>query len=170
MGIQVGPECDTEAVQILDRGGRRYSVARASASDVPALAALLADDVLGARRESSDLRSYLAAFQEIDRDPNQLLVAVRDDDNNVVGTMQLTLIPGLARAGAKRLQIEGVRLAATTRGTGLGTALFEWAHEYGQRHGAVLAQLTTDKTRTEAHRFYDRLGYRDSHVGYKRAL
>jgi GNAT superfamily N-acetyltransferase len=157
-------------MQVLDRRGRRYSVARASASDVPALAALLADDALGVRRESTDLRSYLVAFQEIDRDPHQLLLAVRDEDDNVVGTMQLTLIPGLARAGAKRLQIEGVRLAAKTRGTGLGTALFEWAHEYGQRQGAVLAQLTTDKTRTDAHRFYDRLGYRASHEGYKRAL
>lgn len=157
-------------MEVIDRGGRRYSVARASESDVPALAALLADDALGARRESSDLEPYLMAFREIDRDPNQLLVAVRDPDDNLVGTMQLTLIPGLARAGSKRLQIEGVRLAAATRGSGLGTALFEWAHRYGQRHGAVLAQLTTDKTRTDAHRFYDRLGYRASHEGYKRPL
>ncbi|HEY6932249.1 MAG TPA: GNAT family N-acetyltransferase [Marmoricola sp.] len=134
------------------------------------MAALLADDALGARRESSDLEPYLMAFREIDRDPNQLLVAVRDPHDNLVGTMQLTLIPGLARAGSKRLQIEGVRLAAATRGSGLGTALFEWAHRYGQRHGAVLAQLTTDKTRTDAHRFYDRLGYRASHEGYKRPL
>jgi GNAT superfamily N-acetyltransferase len=157
-------------VEVIDRGGRRYSVARASESDVPALAALLADDALGARRESSDLEPYLMAFREIDRDPNQLLVAVRDPNDKLVGTMQLTLIPGLARAGSKRLQIEGVRLAAATRGSGLGTALFEWAHRYGQRHGAVLAQLTTDKTRTDAHRFYDRLGYRASHEGYKRPL
>lgn len=157
-------------MEVIDRGGRRYSVARASESDVPALAALLADDALGARRESSDLEPYLMAFREIDRDPNQLLVAVRDPNDKLVGTMQLTLIPGLARAGSKRLQIEGVRLAAATRGSGLGTALFEWAHRYGQRHGAVLAQLTTDKTRTDAHRFYDRLGYRASHEGYKRPL
>jgi GNAT superfamily N-acetyltransferase len=157
-------------VDVLELGGRRYIVARARESDVPALAALLADDVLGAQRESTDVEPYLRAFQEIDRDPNQLLVAVRDADDNLVGTMQLTLIPGLARAGAKRLQIEGVRLASTARGTGLGTALFDWAHEYGQRHGAALSQLTTDKTRSDAHRFYGRVGYRASHEGYKRPL
>ena len=169
-GVPVRLRWDTGTVEVLDLGGSRYHVARASESDVPALAALLADDVLGAERESTDVEPYLVAFQEIDRDRNQLLVAVRDADDNLVGTMQLTLIPGLARAGAKRLQIEGVRLAATTRGTGLGTALFEWAHEYGYRHGAALVQLTTDKTRTDAHRFYDRLGYRASHEGFKRPL
>ena len=84
--------------------------------------------------------------------------------------MQLTLIPGLGRAGAKRLQIEAVRLAATTRGTGLGTALFQSAHGYGHRQGAALVQLITDKTRTDAHRFYDRLGYRASHESFKRPL
>jgi GNAT superfamily N-acetyltransferase len=157
-------------VDVIDHGGHRYSVARARESDVSALAALLAEDPLGAQRESTDVEPYLAAFQEIDRDPNQLLVAIRDGEDKLVGTMQLTLIPGLARAGAKRLQIEGVRLAASRRGTGLGTALLEWAHEYGHRHGAVLAQLTTDKTRTDAHRFYDRLGYQASHEGYKRPL
>ena len=157
-------------MEILDLEGRRFNVARASESDVPALVALLADDVLGAQRESTDVEPYSVAFQEIDRDQNQLLVAVRDADGNLVGTMQLTLIPGLARAGAKRLQIEGVRLSSSTRGTGLGTALFEWAHEYGHRHGATLAQMTTDKTRTDAHRFYDRLGYRASHEGFKRPL
>jgi GNAT superfamily N-acetyltransferase len=161
---------DTETVEVIDRGGRRYCVARASESDVPALAALLADDALGAQRESTEVQPYLAAFQEIDRDPNQLLLAVRDEDDELVGTMQLTLIPCLARAGAKRLQIEGVRLAAGRRGTGLGAALFEWAHDYGYRHGAVLAQLTTDKARTDAHRFYGRLGYQASHEGYKRPL
>lgn len=148
----------------------RFSLARAVESDLPALVALLADDVLGAHRESLDLEPYAAAFREIDHDPNQLLVAVRDGEDTLVGTMQLTLIPGLSRAGAKRLQIEGVRLASGVRGTGLGTALFEWAHEHGRRHGAVLAQLTTDKTRTDAHRFYDALGYQPSHEGFKRSL
>jgi GNAT superfamily N-acetyltransferase len=130
----------------------------------------LADDARGAQRESTEVEPYWAAFQEIDRHPNQLLVAVRDGDDNLVATMQLTLIPCLARAGAKRLQIGGVRLASSRRGTGLGTALFEWAHEHGHRHGAVLAQLTTDKTRSDAHRSYDRLGYQASHEGYKRPL
>ena len=84
--------------------------------------------------------------------------------------MQLTLVSGLARAASKRLQIEAVRLAPDARGGGLGTALFDWAHEYGRQHGAAIAQLTSDKSRTDAHRFYDKVGYTASHEGFKRAL
>jgi GNAT superfamily N-acetyltransferase len=157
-------------VDALEAGGRRFTVDRATESDVPDLVALLADDVLGAGRESKAVDPYLTAFREIDSDPRQYLAAVRDADGDLVGTMQLTLIPGLARGGAKRLQIEAVRLASSTRGTGLGTALFEWAHAYGHEHGATLAQLTTDKTRIDAHRFYERLDYQASHEGYKRPL
>jgi len=157
-------------METLDFDGRRFIVARATESDVPALAALLADDVLGAQRESTDMERYAAAFREIDLDPNNFLATVRDAQAKLVGTLQLTLIPGLSRGGTKRLQIEGVRLASSTRGTGLGTALLEWAHEYGRRHGASLSQLTTDKTRTGAHRFYDSLGYQATHAGYKRPL
>ncbi len=161
---------DDAAVNTLFVGERRFAVTRARASDVAALVELLADDVLGKDRESSELDPYFAAFAEIDEDPHQLLVAVRDDAGVVVGTMQLTLLPGLARGGAKRLQIEAVRLAPSVRGGGLGTALFEWAHEYGRQHGAIVAQLTSDKSRTDAHRFYGRLGYTASHEGFKRSL
>lgn len=148
----------------------QFSLRRAVEADLPALVALLADDVLGAQREAADLDPYRAAFHDIDRDPNQLLVTVRDREDTLVGTLQLTLIPGLSRAGAKRLQIEGVRLASGHRGSGLGTALFEWVHAFGRRHGAVLAQLTSDKTRTDALRFYAALGYEASHEGFKRVL
>lgn len=148
----------------------QYVLTRAVEADLPALVALLADDVLGAQRESPDLEPYRAAFHDIDRDPNQLLVTVRDREDNLVGTVQLTLIPGLSRAGARRLQIEGVRLASSVRGSGLGTALFEWVHAFGRRHGAVLAQLTSDKTRADAQRFYAALGYEASHEGFKRPL
>ena len=150
--------------------GRRYRIARATEPDVPALVALLADDPLGATRESASEAPYLEAFREIDADPHQLLVVVTDDEGAVVGTMQLTTIPGLARGGAKRLQIEAVRLAEGVRGGGLGTALFEWAHDHGRSQGAVIAQLTSDGSRTAAHRFYERLGYEASHRGFKRAL
>lgn len=150
--------------------GHRFAVGRAEVDDVPALVALLADDPLGMARESSEMDPYVQAFREIDGDPNQLLIAVRDDSGNVVGTMQLTLIPGLARAGVKRLQIEAVRIAADARGAGLGRALLDWAHDYGRAHGATLAQLTSDKTRTDAHRFYERAGYEASHEGFKRQL
>lgn len=162
--------CDAWPVESIDLDGRRFEIARATESDIPALVALLADDKLGAHRESTDLERYRKAFEEIDKDPRQLLLAVRDHDGELVATMQLTIVPGLARGGAKRLQIEAVRLASRTRSCGLGTALFEWAHQYGRRHGASLAQLTSDKTRTDAHRFYDRLGYQASHEGFKRPL
>ena len=119
---------------------------------------------------------YARAFALIDADPNQLLVAVTEAavqdhaGSTVVGTLQLSLLPSLSRQGTLRLQIEAVRIGAAAQGVGLGTAVFEWAHEYGRRFGAGLAQLTTDKSRTDAQRFYDRLGYVASHEGLKRPL
>lgn len=147
--------------------GQSFVLDRASLADLPAIVALLRDDPLGAARESDDLAVYEQAFRTIDADPNQFLVAVRGADGEVVGTMQLTLIPGLARQAATRLQIEGVRIAARARGIGLGSAMFAWAHEYGRSRQAKLAQLTTDKARGDARRFYARLGYRASHEGLK---
>jgi GNAT superfamily N-acetyltransferase len=132
--------------------------------------ALLADDPVGAQRETDDLAVYHRAFELIDREPSQLLAAVRSPEGDLVGTMQLTIIPGLARGAALRLQIEAVRVAATARGGGLGAVMFRWAHDYGRRHGARLAQLTSDKTRVDAHRFYAGLGYEATHEGLKLAL
>jgi GNAT superfamily N-acetyltransferase len=157
-------------MESLDVGGERFTIARAEVRDLPALVQLLADDSLGSSRESEDLGPYEAAFREIDSDPNQFLLVVRDDADAIVGTMQLTVIPGLARAGTKRLLIEAVRLGSGSRGSGLGAALFRWAHDYGREHGATLAQLTSDKARVDAHRFYERLGYVASHEGFKLAL
>lgn len=154
----------------IEAGGERFTVARARRDDVVALVALLGDDVLGATRESTDLGPYLVAFDEIAADPHQFLAVVRDGDGAVCGTCQLTLIPGLARGGTKHLQVEAVRIAASQRGKGLGEAMFEWAHRHGREHGATLAQLTSDKQRGDAHRFYDRLGYVATHEGYKRTL
>jgi GNAT superfamily N-acetyltransferase len=148
----------------------RFDLARAVETDLPALVALLSDDPLGAGRETTSMGPYLAAFREIDADDHQLLLVVRSESTDIVGTMQLTLVPGLARGGAKRLLIEAVRLASSVRGGGLGAALFDLAHGYGRDHGAHLAQLTSDKSRTGAHRFYRRLGYEPSHEGFKRAL
>jgi len=148
----------------------RFDLRRAVEADLPALVELLADDPLGQAREATTLEPYRAAFREIDADDHQLLLVVRSETTAIVGTMQLTLIPGLARGGAKRLLIEAVRLAANVRGGGLGAALFDWAHGYGRDHGARLAQLTSDKSRTDAHRFYRGLGYEPSHEGFKRPL
>lgn len=116
---------------------------------------------------AADLGPYQRAFEQIRQDPRNFLIVVRDADGVVTATMQLTLIPGLSRGGASRLQIEAVRVADRHRGIGLGTSLFTWAHDHGRRHGARLAQLTTDKARPEAHRFYASLGYQTSHEGMK---
>ena len=143
---------------------------RAAAEDLPELVALLADDVLGREREAEHFAPYARALDAIDRDPAHLLLAARDGDGHLVATMQLTLLPSLSRGGATRLQIEAVRVAGRTRGGGLGTALMAWALDWGREHGAELAQLTTDRTRPDAHRFYERLGFTPSHVGFKLAL
>ncbi|MFD5049726.1 GNAT family N-acetyltransferase [Streptomyces tendae] len=142
----------------------------ATAEDVPAVVAMLADDPLGAQRESpDDLEPYLAAFERLTTDPNQhLVVAVRD--GRVVGTLQLTIVPGLSRRGATRSIIEGVRIHGDDRGSGLGTQLIEWAIDESRRQDCSLVQLTSDKTRTDAHRFYERLGFTASHTGFKLQL
>ncbi|MGW2170912.1 N-acetyltransferase family protein [Streptomyces sp. NPDC001705] len=145
-------------------------IRRTTAADLPAVVAMLADDPLGAQRESpDDLDRYLAALERLDADPNQhVVVAVRD--SRVVGTLQLTIVPGLSRRGATRSIIEGVRIHADERGSGLGTQLIEWAIDESRRQGCRLVQLTSDKTRTDAHRFYERLGFSSSHTGFKLQL
>ncbi|MET8031647.1 GNAT family N-acetyltransferase [Streptomyces sp. NPDC005345] len=142
----------------------------AVAADVHAIVAMLADDPLGAQRESpDDLTPYLDALKRLSADPNQhLVVAVRE--SRVVGTLQLTVIPGLSRKGATRSIIEAVRIHADERGSGLGTQLIEWAIDESRRQGCQLVQLTSDASRTDAHRFYERLGFEASHVGFKLAL
>ncbi|MGV9562437.1 N-acetyltransferase family protein [Streptomyces sp. NPDC003480] len=145
-------------------------IRRALTDDVPAIVALLADDPLGAQRESpDDLTPYLAALDRVNRDPNQhLMVAVRDA--RVIGTLQLTIIPGLSRKGANRSLIEAVRIHADERGNGLGARLIEWAIDESRRLNCQLVQLTSDTSRTDAHRFYERLGFEPSHVGFKLRL
>ncbi|MGW6908795.1 MULTISPECIES: GNAT family N-acetyltransferase [unclassified Streptomyces] len=135
--------------------------------DIPAIVGMLADDPLGAQRESlDDLTPYRAAFERLSSDPNQhLVVAVRE--GRVVGTLQLTVIPGLSRRGSTRSIIEAVRIHADERGSGLGTQLIEWAIDESRRQNCQLVQLTSDKSRTDAHRFYERLGFTSSHMGFK---
>ncbi|MFC0601743.1 GNAT family N-acetyltransferase [Streptomyces palmae] len=147
-----------------------FVIRPATADDIPDIVAMLADDELGARRESpDDLAPYRAAFERIATDPQQrLVVAVRE--GRTVGTLQLTLIPGLSRRGATRSIIEGVRIHADERGSGLGTLLIEWAVEASREAGCRLVQLTSDATRLDAHRFYQRLGFEASHLGFKLPL
>lgn len=157
---------------VLRRGERIYRIQRAAREDVPAIRALLADDEIGRTREggAEDEAEYEAAFDRVAQDGAHYLAVVRDEAGTVVGTMQLTILPGLSRQGAARLQIEGVRVARSERSRGLGSAMLEWAHEHGRARGARLAQLTTDLGRADARAFYARLGYEESHAGLKRPL
>lgn len=142
---------------------------RAMEADVPAIIRMLADDMLGSARETLDAeghQQYLAAFRAIDKDPSQFLLVVTDGAE-IVGTMQLTFIAGLAQRGLKRGQIEAVRVASNRRGERIGEAMIAWALDQCRSEGCGVAQLTTNKARADAHRFYDRLGFRQSHLGYK---
>ncbi|MHB9760034.1 GNAT family N-acetyltransferase [Streptomyces sp. BYX5S] len=145
-------------------------IRQAAAEDIAEIVAMLADDPLGAQRESpEDLTPYLAAHARLAADPNQhLVVAVRE--GRVVGTLQLSIIPGLSRKGSTRSIIEAVRIHADERGSGLGTQLIEWAVDESRRQDCQLVQLTSDVTRTDAHRFYERLGFVGSHLGFKLQL
>ena len=162
----------------LSLGGRTFGVRRAVATDVPALAALYGADPLSASRGDSaegDLTDYERAFAAIDADPHQLLVAVDAPDAgapgaSTVATLQMTFLPGLARRGAWRAELEAVHVAASQRGRGLGAALIGWAVDEARRRGCALVQLTSSTSRTDAHRFYERLGFTASHVGFKLAL
>ena len=151
------------------RDGARLELQRAAPQDVAAIVRLILDDQISAGRDSRDLAPYEAAFQRIDSDPAQLLVAAVLEDE-VVGTLQLTVIPGLARAGALRVQVEAVRVRADRRDRGIGEAMLRWALEEARRRGCALVQLTTDKRRADAHRFYARLGFTASHEGFKLQL
>ena len=145
---------------------------RAAPDDLPAVVALLADDPIGSERESAgtplDPR-YAEAFSAIERDANQLL-AVVDRDGRVIGVLQLSFIPGLTRRGMWRGQIEGVRVATSARQGGVGRAMLEWAIEQCRKRGCGLVQLTSDKRRSGAHGFYEALGFRATHEGYKLSL
>lgn len=143
--------------------------------DVPAIVALLADDVLGAARETPADRegdlddAYWSAFDQVQADPrNRVIVA--EAGGQVIGTLQLTLIPGLSRHGMLRAQIEAVRVCAGQRGVGLGHAMIEWAIAQARAAGCGLIQLTSDKQRPGAIRFYESLGFTATHEGLKLPL
>jgi GNAT superfamily N-acetyltransferase len=128
---------------------------------------MLADDMLGRGREAAAVDpAYERALAAITADPNhRLLVAERA--GMLVGCFQLTFLPGIGRGGAWRAQIESVRVAGTQRGQGTGAAMMRWAIERASERGCALVQLTTDKRRSDAHRFYRRLGFAASHEGMK---
>ena len=153
-------------------GNRRIELRPAAEADLSALVALLADDPRGIGREGGtgeDLAPYRRAFELVTADPAHALV-VAVDGAEIVDTLQLSVLPGLSRRGALRGQVEAVRVRADRRGGGLGAAMIGWAVEEAGRRGCALVQLTTDKSRGDAHRFYERLGFVASHEGFKLEL
>jgi len=153
----------------MNRSQSSLTIRRATRDDVPTLVAMLADDVLGRERESTSIevaQSYFEAFEAIDADEHQELV-VAEIDGEAVGTLQLTYIPYLTFHGGWRAQIEAVRVTSGHRSEGLGHDLFAWAIERARERGCHLVQLTTDRRRADAHRFYEDLGFVASHEGMK---
>jgi ribosomal protein S18 acetylase RimI-like enzyme len=150
-----------------------YTFRAAHRSDLVAIIALLADDDLGQGREivsyPPDAR-YLAAFAAIEADANQLLCVAVDQADSVAGVLQLSFIPGMSRTGMWRGQIESVRIARHARGSGFGSRFIEWAVERCIERGCGLVQLTSDKSRPDSIRFYEKLGFVASHEGLKRPL
>lgn len=154
----------------LELEGRSFALRRAKRQDIAPIVQLMANDAIRQADFPEDHETsagYEQAFAAIDSDPAHLLIVVEDEVQRIVGTMQLTLLPGLARAGATRLQIEAVRVDERLRGNGVGSEMIRWAISEGERRGARLIQLTSDASRKSAHRFYERLGFTASHVGFK---
>jgi GNAT superfamily N-acetyltransferase len=140
----------------------------ATEQDLPAIVAMLADDMIGAGREAESDR-YLTAFRDVSADPRNHLV-VAEINGEVTGTLQITYIPGLSRMGTERAQIEAVRVAAAHRGLGLGREMITWAIGQAKQRGCGLVQLTSDKRRSDAIRFYASLGFTATHEGMKLPL
>jgi ribosomal protein S18 acetylase RimI-like enzyme len=141
----------------------------AEREDVPAIVAMLADDHLGQTRERAAEplpQAYWVAFEAIARDSRTRLIVV-ERDGEIVGSMQIQFLPGLSRQGAARALIEAVRVRRDLRGQGIGEAMMHWAVNCAKENGCKLVILTSDKSRTRAHAFYERLGFKQSHLGYK---
>ena len=158
------------ALMTADVGTGTFSLRRATKADLPRILALLIDDQLGAARENpDDLVPYELAFDAIDGDPAHLLV-VGELNGDLVATFQLSYLPGLSRKGSWRAQIEAVRVSEVLRGQGVGALMIQRAIDQARDRGCSLVQLTTDKSRVAAHRFYERLGFVASHEGMKLTL
>ncbi len=148
------------------------TVRLATESDLPAVVRLLADDFLGAERELvSDpvAEGYTRAFREISASA-ATDVYVLDLDGEVIGTMQISVLPGLSNQGALRLDIEAVRVDSSLRSQGYGEILIRWAIDHARERGCGIVQLSSNKARTRAHQFYLRLGFKNSHEGFKLKL
>lgn len=143
---------------------------KATIKDVPTIVQMIADDALGSKREKYIIplpKAYYDAFERIDSDSNQELTVVENEVGEVIGVFQMTFIPYLTYQGGIRAQIEGVRVKKTYRSQGIGKIIFQWAIQRAKERNAHLLQLTTDKKRPDAIRFYELLGFKASHEGMK---
>ena len=143
---------------------------KAKKDDVPEIVKMIANDELGKQREDYQEplpEKYYQAFENIDSDINEELIVIENEENEVIGTLQLTFIQYLTYQGGIRAQIEAVRIREDQRGKGIGEKLFKWAINRSKEKGAHLLQLTTDKKRPEALKFYEKLGFTASHAGMK---
>ena len=141
----------------------------ATRRDVPAIVRLLAEDNLGAQRERFETplpAPYYAAFETIDADPNNELI-VAHANGEIIGTLQLMFLPHLSHQGGMRAQVSSVRVAEQFRGQGIGTDMMKWVLERARERGCLLMQLTSSKSRTDAHRFYEKLGFEKTNIGMK---
>jgi GNAT superfamily N-acetyltransferase len=149
------------------------TIREARREEVGAIVRLLADDQLGSGREvvaDPPLPAYLEAFDKVAADPRNLLAVAEDEAGRVVGTLQLTFIPGLSNQGAELALIEAVRVDSGLRGQGLGAQMIAWAMDEARRRGCRNVELFTHNSRIDAQRFYERLGFEKSHAGMRRAL
>lgn len=156
----------------LDAPTGTVTLRRAAEADLDDLVRLLSDDPVSAgrgdRAQAQDLPAYRAALREVQQSPGNDVVVAIGADGSVVATFQLTVIPGMARRGARRMQVEAVRVASLHRSGGVGGAMMRWVADVAApATGCTLVQLTSDRARGAAHRFYERLGYAASHVGFK---
>lgn len=142
---------------------------QATHEDLPEIVRMLADDFLGAARERDETplpESYIKAFEEIEADKNNELI-IAETDGQIVGTLQITFTPSISFQGGKRATVESVRVDGKFRGQGIGKELMLWAIERARKENCVAIQLTTNAERTDAHRFYENLGFKGSHLGMK---
>jgi GNAT superfamily N-acetyltransferase len=142
---------------------------QATLKDLPEIVRMMSDDVLGSQRERYENplpESYLKAFEEIEADKNNELI-VAEKDGEIIGTLQLTFTPSLSFQGGKRATVESVRIDEKYRGQGIGRELMEWAIKRAIEENCVFVQLMTHTERADAHRFYENLGFKSSHLGMK---
>ena len=144
----------------------------ATRADLPSVVRMLADDDLGSQRERYEdplPESYYAAFAQIESDPNHELI-VAEHNGEVIGTLHLMFLPSISFQGGLRAQIESVRVNNRYQNQGIGSAMMGWSIQRAKQRGAHMVQLTTHKSREDAHRFYERLGFKGSHLGMKLSL